>query len=232
MKQYLRGILKILFSSFVVQGICLLASFPILYYWGLPSSIAALPCNIIFAPVAALYLSLCAIFFLQSMLGFFIPGFSSLLTKISELWLIALEFPSKFKVLFSPSNTDFLAWIGALLLVTTIWAIRPKRTKLALAFLPQLLVIFCLIRPLLSRQERLVLNSSSGSLTIASTKDGQLSIEDQGYFYRQPVQSTLLNKVRPAVLSQFGQRKLKHYNFYGKSKKANAAKHAAFAIFK
>lgn len=189
------------FSLFVVNATSYIFSAPILLWWGMPLSGLSFIGNIIFAPVLAVFIMLCALFMGTSFVGLS-PDFLKIpLETTTEWWFWALNFGSK-RFLYAQIAHPIIILIAIIIVLVTGWWILRSTTKaLILKGLISGGIATTLLFAIPLKNAESSLTNKSGSLTIKQPQSGFITIDDTGFFkgIKTPAKGIPFNVKRPII---------------------------------
>lgn len=194
-----------------LQSVCILASTPILYGWGMPCSKASVFGNILFSPFMAFFIILSGLIFIFGLFGLqpkiifstfelFIKFWHRLLTFGSHGWL---AIPDVFLMFFWGFGIFGVAFLIA----------RRFHRSIVRYFCITWMVVFSLFlisplhQKLFDRKDKTVVSFTvnSKNLIFKRTSHGKLLCIDDGQFGKsQEPEKFVLYKFRPFLLSNFG----------------------------
>lgn len=209
----LARVLKAKFFSWIenilfLQSVCILASTPILYGWGMPCSKAAVLGNILFSPFMALFIILSGIIFILGLFGFQPKIIFMLFECFIKFWQWLLNFGSH-DWLAIPDIFAMTIW-GLGVLGVVFLVIKNFDKLIVRYFCIGWMAIFSafLILPIhqglfLKGTTSFVTNSKN--LIFKRTDDGKLLCIDNGQFGKsQEPEKFVLYKLRSFLLGNFG----------------------------
>ncbi len=186
---------------FVVNTTSYIFSAPILLWWGLPLSALSFVGNIVFAPVLALFIVLCAILMSASLLGFSCTWIAIPLEWLTTWWMSLLKLGSKHFLYAQIAHPVIIAVSIAIVIGTGKAALESKTTKMLVTSLAfgSLFMTLLFMLPLTNSES--TLSNKNGELRITQTTSHFVTIEDSGFFkgLKTPAKGIAFNVRRPII---------------------------------
>ncbi len=194
-----------------LQSVCILASTPILYGWGMPCSKAAVFGNILFSPFMAFFIILSGLIFIFGLFGFQPKIIFSTFEFFIKFWQRLLNFGSH-DWLVIPDVWLIFFWGFGIFGVVFLIARRFQQSIVRYFCIGwmavfSLFLIFPLHQKFFYKKDKVVISfaGSSKNLIFKRASDGKLLCIDCGQFGKShETEKFVLYKLRPFLLSNFG----------------------------